>query len=102
MESLTALIKHRWIGYITPLDPSPQTLAQAALSIFADHATRLLGEHHGYLVEMTGSGLCLAAFASPLQAIMWGVMLIEALKGVDWDSDLLAHEVGVDKANPHG
>ena len=80
-----------------------QALAQAALSLFASHATRLLGERSGYLVEMTGSGLCLAAFARPLDAIMWGVSLIEALKNAAWDEDLLAHEVrpqGDKKGNP--
>ena len=81
---------------MTTVTPT-QALAQSALSLFASHAIQLLNKHNGYLVEMTGSGLCLAAFSRPLDAIMWSVSLIEDLKHADWDEDLLAHEVWMDK-----
>ena len=79
--------------YPTRHGPPLQDLAQAALAIFASHATRLLNQSNGYLVEMTGSGLCLAAFSRPIDAIIWGISLIDSLKNATWDEDLLAHEV---------
>ncbi len=45
-----------------------------------------------YLVELA-DGLCLAAFASPAVAVLWGLQLVEALKHEDWDEELLAHEL---------
>lgn len=70
-----------------------QERTRHALDIFASHATMLLKESQGYIVEMTQDGLCLAAFAHPLDAIVWAAGLIELLKHADWDKELLEHEV---------
>ncbi|KAG1676528.1 hypothetical protein FOA52_000071 [Chlamydomonas sp. UWO 241] len=47
----------------------------------------------GYLVELTSSGLCLAAFREPASAVAWGMCLIEVMKHAAWDEELLAHEL---------
>ncbi|KAG1660556.1 hypothetical protein FOA52_002000 [Chlamydomonas sp. UWO 241] len=65
--------------------------ATRALSVFATLLTRLLCEAGGYLVELTSSGLCLAAFREPASAVAWGLCLIEVMKHADWDEELLAH-----------
>ncbi|KAG1651095.1 hypothetical protein FOA52_009209, partial [Chlamydomonas sp. UWO 241] len=67
--------------------------ANRALSVFIALATRLLRQAGGYLVELTSSGLCLAAFQEPVSAVMWGLCLIEVMKYADWDEELLAHEL---------
>lgn len=51
--------------------------ARKALNQFGVLAASLLKEAGGYLVELTSSGLCLAAFENPLNAIVWGLVLIE-------------------------
>eukprot|EP00955_Chlamydomonas_euryale_P060726 357806-Chlamydomonas_euryale.AAC.16 len=68
-------------------------LASKALETYAAIATHLLQEAGGYLVELTSSGLCLAAFDQPLSAVVWGLCVIEAMKFADWDEDLLANEL---------
>ena len=67
--------------------------ARKALDIFSSVATQLLKDSQGYIVEMTQDGLCLAAFADPLDAVVWAAGLIEVLKHTDWDPELLEHEV---------
>ncbi|PNH04997.1 Cycloartenol synthase [Tetrabaena socialis] len=52
----------------------------------------LLGAGGGYLVE-AGDGLVLAAFGSPAGAADWALDCVEGLKRVDWEPELLAHEL---------
>ncbi|KAG1677569.1 hypothetical protein FOA52_014467 [Chlamydomonas sp. UWO 241] len=67
--------------------------ADTALSTFVALSTPLLHKAGGYLVELTSSGLCLAAFREPASAVAWGLCLIEVMKHADWDEELLAHEL---------
>ncbi|KAG1676531.1 hypothetical protein FOA52_000074 [Chlamydomonas sp. UWO 241] len=64
-----------------------------ALSVFVALSTRLLHQAGGYVVELTSSGLCLAAFCEPASTVAWGLCLIEVMKHADWDEELLAHEL---------
>jgi hypothetical protein len=59
--------------------------ADRALDAYAVLSTQLLHNAGGYLVELTSSGLCLAAFRHPLDAVAWGAGLIEVMKHRQWD-----------------
>ncbi|KAG1660559.1 hypothetical protein FOA52_002003 [Chlamydomonas sp. UWO 241] len=78
---------------ISTLQACNKDQAARALSVFVALTTRLLREAGGYLVELTSSGLCLAAFCEPASAVAWGLCLIEVMKNADWDEELLAHEL---------
>ncbi|KAG1658835.1 hypothetical protein FOA52_008260 [Chlamydomonas sp. UWO 241] len=67
--------------------------AARALSVLVALANRLICNAGGYIVELTSSGLCLAAFHEPASAVAWGLCLIEVLKHAEWDEELLAHEL---------
>jgi hypothetical protein len=56
-----------------------------ALDAYADVSKQLLNDAGGYLVELTSSGLVLAAFRHPLDAVAWGAGLIEVMKNREWD-----------------
>ena len=80
-------------------------LVKSAMTLFALHANHLLAEHDGYLIEMNLTGLCLAGFSRPIDAISWSVKLIEVMKMAAWDKRLLSHELCeevmvVDDASP--
>lgn len=67
------------------------TIVQAmeALETFQLQAIHQLSKHSsGYLVELA-AGLCLAAFGSPLQAVQFGLQLVQSLKMAEWNEDLL-------------
>jgi class 3 adenylate cyclase len=68
-------------------------LTRQALDVFAAHAQQLSLETNGYIVEMTPSGLCLASFGSPLDAVCWAKSLSHALKVANWNATLLEHEL---------
>ena len=70
-----------------------EALTRQALDVFAAHAQQLALERNGYIVEMTSSGLCLASFSSPLDAVCWAKSLSHALKLADWNAALLQHEL---------
>eukprot|EP00955_Chlamydomonas_euryale_P000048 424-Chlamydomonas_euryale.AAC.1 len=53
--------------------------ASEAMGLIAEISKKLLHSACGYLVELT-SGLCLASFEHPVNAIAWGLHLVEALK----------------------
>ncbi|KAG2492217.1 hypothetical protein HYH03_009462 [Edaphochlamys debaryana] len=57
----------------------------------------LLGQWGGYLAE-GGDGLFLAVFGSPAAAIEWALECEEKLKWLDWDPELLAHELAEEVA----
>jgi class 3 adenylate cyclase len=80
------------VGAVTLTSWNP-VLAKQALAIYASHARRLALELHGYIVELTSSGLCLASFNSSLNALRWGKTLVEALRFAEWDAALLEHEL---------
>ncbi|KAG1660713.1 hypothetical protein FOA52_014333 [Chlamydomonas sp. UWO 241] len=67
--------------------------ADVALEAYAAVSKQLLHDAGGYLVEQTSSGLCLAAFCHPLDAVAWGAGLIEVMKHHQWDEELLDHEL---------
>ncbi|KAG1676736.1 hypothetical protein FOA52_005025 [Chlamydomonas sp. UWO 241] len=67
--------------------------ADAALAAYATVLKQLLHEAGGYLVDLTSSGLCIAAFHHPLDAVAWGAGLIEVMKHRPWDEELLGHEL---------
>ncbi|KAG1658640.1 hypothetical protein FOA52_006402 [Chlamydomonas sp. UWO 241] len=67
--------------------------AARALSVCCALSTRLLRQAGGYLVELTSSGMCVAAFREPASAVAWGLCLIEVMKHADCDEELLAHEL---------
>ncbi|KAG1668573.1 hypothetical protein FOA52_007307 [Chlamydomonas sp. UWO 241] len=64
-----------------------------ALSVFTALSTRLLHQVGGYLVELTSSGMCLAAFGEPASAVAWGLCLIKVMKHAEWDKELLGHKL---------
>ncbi|KXZ56441.1 hypothetical protein GPECTOR_1g395 [Gonium pectorale] len=66
--------------------------ASRALEQYQRLASRLLGEAGGYLVE-GGDGLVLAAFGSPLAGVEWALNTVAGLKELDWEEELLAHEL---------
>ncbi|KXZ56438.1 hypothetical protein GPECTOR_1g392 [Gonium pectorale] len=66
--------------------------ASRALEQFQRLASRLLGEAGGYLVE-GGDGLVLAAFGCPLAGVEWALKTVAGLKELDWEEELLAHEL---------
>jgi hypothetical protein len=59
--------------------------ADGAHDVYEAVSKQLLHDAGGYLVEMTSSGLCLAAFCNPLDAVAWGASLIEVMKHHQWD-----------------
>lgn len=59
--------------------------AGRAFDAFAVVSKKLLDDAGGNLVELTTSGLCLAAFSHPLDAVAWGAGLVEVLKHYQWD-----------------
>jgi len=67
--------------------------AAVAMQTVADVAQRMLFRSWGYLVEVSGAGLCVAAFDDTLRAVAFSLCLIEELKAADWDEELLDHEV---------
>ncbi|KXZ47867.1 hypothetical protein GPECTOR_32g480 [Gonium pectorale] len=66
--------------------------ASRALDQFARLACGLLGGAGGYLVE-GGDGLLLAAFEAPPAAVEWALDCVEGLKRVEWEEELLIHEM---------
>ncbi|KXZ56440.1 hypothetical protein GPECTOR_1g394 [Gonium pectorale] len=66
--------------------------ASRALEQFQRLVSRLLGEAGGYLVE-GGDGLVLAAFGCPLAGVEWALNTVAGLKELDWEEELLAHEL---------
>lgn len=98
LDALEAPIGHITIAFANLVGASTlmawdQKLAHRALDLFSSHASQLLHDAQGYIVEMTQDGLCLAAFAQPLDAVVWAAGLIEVLKHADWDAELLEHEL---------
>ncbi|KAG1678409.1 hypothetical protein FOA52_015176 [Chlamydomonas sp. UWO 241] len=67
--------------------------ADVALLTYSAVSKQLLHDVGGYLVELTSSGLCLAAFCHPLDAIAWGAGLIEVMKHHQWGEELIGHEL---------
>jgi len=67
-------------------------LASRSLDLYHARASQELERVGGYMVELTG-GLCLASFTKPLDAVAFGVSLIEELKNEDWPDELLSHEL---------
>ncbi|KAG1667642.1 hypothetical protein FOA52_004669 [Chlamydomonas sp. UWO 241] len=67
--------------------------ADVALNVYAAMSKQLLHDAGGYLVELTSSGLCLAAFCHPLGAIAWRAGLIEVMKHHQWGEELLGHDL---------
>ncbi|KAG1659792.1 hypothetical protein FOA52_015893 [Chlamydomonas sp. UWO 241] len=78
---------------LTTLQAWDKDRANVALDAYAAVSKQLLYDAGGYLVELTSSGLCLAAFRHPLDAIAWGTGLIEVMKHRQWDEELLSHEL---------
>jgi hypothetical protein len=56
--------------------------------------TQRAAHYAGYVVEAT-EGLCLAAFADPLAAVVWAVECGALMRGHNWDSQLMDHEVSL-------
>ncbi|KAG1669631.1 hypothetical protein FOA52_010791 [Chlamydomonas sp. UWO 241] len=67
--------------------------SEVALDAYAALSKQLLHNAGGYLVDLTSSGLCLAAFHHPVDAVAWGAGLIEVMKHRQWDEELLSHEL---------
>ncbi|KAG1678413.1 hypothetical protein FOA52_015180 [Chlamydomonas sp. UWO 241] len=78
---------------LTTLQTWDKDQADVALGTFSAVSKQLLHDVGGYLVELTSSGLCLAAFCHPLDAIAWGAGLIEVMKYHTWGEELLSHEL---------
>ncbi|KAG1662670.1 hypothetical protein FOA52_014596 [Chlamydomonas sp. UWO 241] len=67
--------------------------ADVALNAYTAVSKQLLQDAGGYLVDLNSSGLCLAAFHHPVDAVAWGASLIEVMKNCLWDEELLGHEL---------
>ncbi|KAG1669083.1 hypothetical protein FOA52_004002 [Chlamydomonas sp. UWO 241] len=70
-----------------------QDQAHVALDAYAAVLKDLIHDADGYLVDLTSSGLCIAAFQHPVDAVAWGAGLIEIMKHRQWDEELLSHEL---------
>ncbi|KAG1660667.1 hypothetical protein FOA52_006828 [Chlamydomonas sp. UWO 241] len=67
--------------------------ADVALDVYAVVLKQLLHDVGGYLVNLSSSGQCIAAFHHPLDAVAWGAGLIEVMKHHQWGEELLGHEL---------
>jgi hypothetical protein len=67
-------------------------VASAALRLFQDTVSRLLSAADGYVVELV-DGLCLAAFRSAADALLWALRCNKQLLAAPWDEALLEHEL---------
>ncbi|KAG1668622.1 hypothetical protein FOA52_001491 [Chlamydomonas sp. UWO 241] len=67
--------------------------ADVALDAYAAVLKQLLHDAGGYLVDLTSSGLSIAALQHPVDAVAWGAGLIRVMKHRQWDEDLLSHEL---------
>jgi hypothetical protein len=94
-HSLSLSLTHTHTHSPSSLPLPLQSKAQVALAAYGDLSARLLHASNGYLVELTGSGLCLATFADAADAVMWSLSLQEAMKRLPWDPEMLQHEVCV-------
>ncbi|KAG2493662.1 hypothetical protein HYH03_008176 [Edaphochlamys debaryana] len=68
------------------------TVASTAMSIFHDTVAQQLNAADGYVVELV-DGLCLAAFRSPADALLWSLRCGRALLQAPWSDELLEHEL---------
>ncbi|KAG2486342.1 hypothetical protein HYH03_015046 [Edaphochlamys debaryana] len=79
------------IGASTLLADLPGPAARAIEAV-ERMACGLLGAAGGYLVE-GGDGLMLAAFGLPLVGLEWALDVMEGLRGLAWEEELLSHEL---------
>ncbi|KAG2426175.1 hypothetical protein HXX76_013156 [Chlamydomonas incerta] len=79
------------VGVTSLLTELPAPAARA-LSAFQSLVCSRLGAAGGYLLE-GGDGLALVAFGNAGCAVGWALDCVEALKEMDWEDELLSHEL---------
>ncbi|GIL88278.1 hypothetical protein Vretifemale_16198 [Volvox reticuliferus] len=67
-------------------------LAGDALAIFHNTVSEQIHGTDGYVVELV-DGLCLAAFRSPADALLWSLRCGRLLLSAPWSDELLEHEL---------
>eukprot|EP00198_Chlamydomonas_reinhardtii_P000604 XP_001689939.1 predicted protein [Chlamydomonas reinhardtii] len=77
-------------------------LATEALTLFHNTVAAQLNAADGYVVELV-DGLCLAAFRSSADALLWALRCGRQLLAAPWDDELLEHELCEEVSLPlHG
>ncbi|KAG2491446.1 hypothetical protein HYH03_010232 [Edaphochlamys debaryana] len=75
-------------------DAAGGAFVREGLALFCDIAQQMASRHGGYVVASSSDGgHWVLVFASPEQAVLWGLDMLDAMLTADWPDGFLDHEL---------